>query len=274
MIFPCGKSQHDSILKFIEKLSCEDTNTIFVGLQGVQGSGKSYTSQAVKNALIGKDITCVVISIDDFYYPTDQLGDSFRGHPGTHDIDLLYQTCLALKNGDIPVDIPIYDKTVNKGRGDRVGWRTILYKSRVVIIEGWCVGFTPVSTPPCSLIDVNRAVAQYSTFFKNYLNALIVLVSNAECAFEWRERAECQHRKSKNGGMTLEDTRAFVEHYQPVYRLYLSRLHEIAPLANTLYIKLMCGTSETHPYKCILRTPSTKCYHTPGMTRYSTILQY
>lgn len=58
----------------------------------------------------------------------------------------------ALRQRENDIRIPFYDKSMHDGKGDRVPeseWRTVnesgKAKVEVVIFEGWCVGFRPLS---------------------------------------------------------------------------------------------------------------------------------
>lgn len=103
-----------------------------------------------------------MISIDDFYLTHDDqvsLASEFpsnpilqhRGQPSTHDLPLLVSTFASLKARK-PTKLPVYDKSAFSGQGDRAPestWSTInadgQEKVQVVIFEGWCVGFRPLS---------------------------------------------------------------------------------------------------------------------------------
>jgi len=105
----------------------------------------------------------VVFSIDDLYlshealvslaaaHPQNILWQG-RGQPGTHDIDLGVQTLSALKAGDHRVRLPQFDKSLFAGEGDRLPLdddRVVVVEQPplldIVILEGWCVGFHPIS---------------------------------------------------------------------------------------------------------------------------------
>lgn len=58
----------------------------------------------------------------------------------------------ALKHREDDIRIPFYDKSMHDGKGDRVSeeeWRLVNAKGdekvEVVIFEGWCVGFRPLT---------------------------------------------------------------------------------------------------------------------------------
>ena len=102
------------------------------------------------------------LSIDDLYLPrakqqalTDANPDNpllaQRGQPGTHDLGLGSELFTALKERRRSVKIPKYDKSAYHGKGDRVDeshWDEINRddesKIRIVLFEGWCVGFRPL----------------------------------------------------------------------------------------------------------------------------------
>lgn len=137
---------------------------LFVGLQGPQGSGKSYTSKLLRDHLSSPPLgLCVaVLSIDDLYLPHKALrslaesnpGNRLlhgRGQPGTHDIDFGLRTFAALAECQPDVELPRFDKSLHNGEGDRLpmdGSGVIIRQPPcldVVILEGWLVGFHPVT---------------------------------------------------------------------------------------------------------------------------------
>lgn len=74
-----------------------------------------------------------------------------RGQPSTHDLPLLTSTLEALKKKE-PTKLPGYDKSAFSGAGDRVDgstWEEVNKHGEptieVIILEGWCVGFRPLS---------------------------------------------------------------------------------------------------------------------------------
>lgn len=137
---------------------------LFVGLQGPQGSGKSFLSAKLESRLSSAphSLRVVVLSIDDIYlthdglvslavsHPKNMLWQG-RGQPGTHDVDLGVRTLSALKSGAGRVEIPSFDKGLYDGEGDRLpadGFGKVISQPPIidiVILEGWCVGFNSIS---------------------------------------------------------------------------------------------------------------------------------
>ena len=122
--------------------------------------------------------------------------------------------------------------------------------TKIVILEGWCVGFTPLAS-----IELRRkwdtAVAQqrcggyqgrlgYARFedvefinnaLKSYsqlteqLRALIHIdAEDTGYVYQWRLEQEAALRKSKGNGMTDEQVTHFVDGYYPAYELFTDEL--------------------------------------------------
>ncbi|KAL8858453.1 MAG: hypothetical protein Q9178_004951 [Gyalolechia marmorata] len=136
----------------------------FLGLNGVQGIGKSSLVSSIAHSLeqAPHQIPTVVLSLDDFYltyedqvrlaaeYPDNPLLQH-RGQPSTHDISLALSVHASLRAGQ-ETSIPSYDKSAFSGKGDRKPqqqWAKVnKYGQRpveVVILEGWCLGFRALS---------------------------------------------------------------------------------------------------------------------------------
>lgn len=163
----------DTIVHFLldqYREHAEKSRPLVVGLSGLQGSGKSYVVDKIRNTLTGApyNFNVVTLSIDDIYYNFDTLEKlrkdhpdnillSHRGEPGTHDVDLGGQILQSLLAGKA-TKIPFFDKSLHSGRGDRVpegDWSVIQYENDhsshsgpiadFVLFEGWCVGFRALS---------------------------------------------------------------------------------------------------------------------------------
>ena len=136
---------------------------LMVAVQGPQGSGKTYLTTRLRDSLAAAPhaLSVAVLSIDDLYLPHDGLvalaqanPDNGllrgRGQPGTHDVPLGSAILHKLKHindsGSEEVILPRFDKSLHGGEGDRVPEGTAVQPPLdVVIFEGWCTGFYPVS---------------------------------------------------------------------------------------------------------------------------------
>ncbi|EGR52040.1 uncharacterized protein TRIREDRAFT_56117 [Trichoderma reesei QM6a] len=151
---------------------------LIIGLNGLQGIGKSTLVGPLAETLANQGIPTLVCSIDDFYLTHEEQVQlarenpdnalwQVRGEPGTHDIPLLKSVLTSLLSHK-PTSIPQYDKALFSGQGDRLPphlWKPIntnLSSSpnssssstnsqplQVIILEGWCIGFRPL--PPSLL---------------------------------------------------------------------------------------------------------------------------
>lgn len=116
-----------------------------------------------------------MLSIDDLYLThaglvelaerhPDNVLLSGRGQPGTHDVALGVQLLSKLKEinnagQDDAVQLPFFDKSLFNGEGDRIqdSGNVVLSPLDIVVLEGWCVGFYPLS--PVSLQDEYESFA-------------------------------------------------------------------------------------------------------------------
>lgn len=140
---------------------------LFVAVQGPQGSGKTFLTNRLQEDLSSPphSLSVAILSIDDLYLPHDQLVAvaqsnphnkllQGRGPPGTHDVQLGTQILKQLKHinepqehgGSASVQVPHFDKSLHGGEGDRAEAGTAVRSPLdVVVLEGWCVGFYPVT---------------------------------------------------------------------------------------------------------------------------------
>lgn len=209
---------------------------LLLGIQGVQGSGKTTMAEALCTHL---GLRCVALSLDDFYLPSQDLEALQRAHPeeprlhgrgnpGTHDLEALLGAVDALRRGEEVVRTPRFDKALRRGQGDRAPRERLILGGKwdVVLVEGWCLGFEPLGG------DVVDAHVRAYTALTRRLDGLILLPGTAEDACVWRAQAERAQRG--RDGMTEEEVAHFMQRYLPTYERYLARLHQNPPVRATL----------------------------------------
>lgn len=179
-----------------------------------------------------------------------------RGQPSTHDLSRALSVFSNLHD-EREAKIPSYDKSAYNGQGDRVpevNWEVANQKgqpvTKVVILEGWCVGFRALSSIELErkwasavrqqeqggyhgrlawnrLVDVefvNEALKGYDEL-TDQLDALIHLdAADPQFVYQWREQQEIALRKARGSGMTVEQVKAFVDGYYPAYELFTDGL--------------------------------------------------
>ncbi|KAK5660451.1 hypothetical protein OQA88_12996 [Cercophora sp. LCS_1] len=259
-----------------------------IGLNGVQGVGKTTLVRALAETLQGREgLPTLVVSIDDFYLThADQLALAaahpdnalvqYRGEPGTHDIGLATSFLSAILAGQ-PTHVPQYDKAAFSGLGDRIPesqWPAVNQPGQkpiqVIILEGWCTGFRAL--PPSSvevrwkapartlhqhtldnLLFINERLRAYDAL-TDLFNAFIhVDAEDTEYVYAWRLQQESQLRRERGVGMTDEQVVKFVDAYYPAYELYSDGVREgIFPDRPGRQLRLVVGKDRSVQYKVVI----------------------
>ncbi|KAJ5851879.1 uncharacterized protein N7529_011264 [Penicillium soppii] len=247
------KSQH-CIPYLLERLRIHterhsgNTPPFFIGLNGVQGAGKTVLVSSLNDTLRSEpySLSVVTLSLDDIYlthadqvalaqaHPSNPLLQH-RGQPSTHDLALGEEVFASLAAERLTA-IPQYDKSAFSGQGDRVPkdqWKIVneegQKKVKVVIFEGWCVGFRAWDDLTLR-VKWEAAVRQKESGDYNgrlghvqfedvkavndALRQYDVLTNDAEnpsFVYEWRQEQERTLRATKGTGMTEEQVNQFVD---------------------------------------------------------------
>jgi D-glycerate 3-kinase len=245
---------------------------IILGITGLQGSGKStWASTLVRLLSQDQELYSITVSLDDFYKTHAELlarrdadpGNKLyrtRGQPGTHDEQLAQAFFRRLKSWTETGDeskpkIPYFDKSKFNGEGDRAPeseWPCISRKPDVIVFEGWCLGFQPVSqslleekhalakkgkltvnTPAnhdiAHLVEVNDSLKRYCDTFmgpQHFDFFIHIDTEDLENVYTWRLEQEHKLIAAKGQGMSDERVRAFIDGYMPSYEIYLDQLRE------------------------------------------------
>ena len=120
-----------------------------IGISALPGTGKTTLGKWLESISLKFNFKISVISIDDFYLPSEEMELAIknnpwnvsRGFPGSHSIDLMLDKLLEWKL-DGNLNVPVFDKSLRNGLGDRAYWRK--ESPDVLIIEGWFLGVKPL----------------------------------------------------------------------------------------------------------------------------------
>jgi pantothenate kinase-related protein Tda10 len=156
------------------------------------------------------------------------------------------------------VELPVFDKSLHGGQGGR-STQTVKIEPPidVFILEGWSVGFEPLSDTVLedlyaqalegnrnvrqgtststkymashdlqSLKQVNQFLRDFSTQIWPLFSSIITIrPTNYEYVFEWRLQQELALRQRSEGrGMSDEGVRLFVARYMPGYELWADQI--------------------------------------------------
>ncbi len=121
-----------------------------IGISALPGTGKTTLGKWLEAISLKLNFKIAVISIDDFYLPSDEMKLAIknnpwnvsRGFPGSHSVKLMHEKLSNWKiSGEL--NVPVFDKSLRNGLGDRSHWRSD--KPDLLIIEGWFLGVEPCS---------------------------------------------------------------------------------------------------------------------------------
>jgi D-glycerate 3-kinase len=209
------------------------------GVSAPQGAGKSTLVHHLLPLLADLGLRAVAVSIDDFYLDhaaQERLAAAhpanpylrYRGYPGTHDLPLGAATLEALRglSGAGEVRVPVYDKSMHGGRGDRLpeaAWRSIKGPLDLVLVEGWMLGFRPIETyrpEDASLREINERLAAYEAWFR-LLDCMVILqATDSRHVLRWRVEAEETMRAEGKPGLDRAAIEDYVRRFLPAYDLY------------------------------------------------------
>ncbi|TDZ49607.1 putative kinase mug58 [Colletotrichum trifolii] len=269
------------ILPAVQSHKTKSSGLFILGLSGLQGSGKSTWATALTETLNAKHgVKTRTLSLDDLYHDHDQLvalresnpGNGLlrsRGQPGTHDEVLAKRFFDEVTRGSEssePIPWPAFDKSLFSGEGGRVPlteWDSVPRRPplEVLIFEGWCLGFQPLSPEAVEqkwkrateletskgaqseenqlstttlaghrlehLLLINKNLERYCESFMGpwRFDAFIHLSTDQLVnVYHWRLDQERALREKKGAGMADQEVVRFVQGYMPAYELYLDKL--------------------------------------------------
>ena len=270
-VFGKSKAEKITILKkfyipmsfWIERKYKKKGKTLFLGVSGGQGSGKTTVTGILKIILkkfFKRQIH--VSSIDDFYKTLEERNKmsnkihslfKTRGVPGTHDINLVKKFFNFIKKEKFrKIKLPKFEKA----RDDRLKkkyWHSLKKKPEIVILEGWCVGAKPQSNflirKPINILEkyedrdlmwrkhVNEKLKkEYKNLFAMIDYLIFMKVPNFNMVFKWRLLQENKLRKKsypRTKVMSYNEIKRFIMFYQ---RITLQMIKDLSKSASVVML--------------------------------------
>ena len=270
-VFGKSKAKKITILKkfyipmsfWIERKYKKKGKTLFLGVSGGQGSGKTTVTGILKIILkkfFKRQIH--VSSIDDFYKTLEERNKmsnkihslfKTRGVPGTHDINLVKKFFNFIKKEKFrKIKLPKFEKA----RDDRLKkkyWHSLKKKPEIVILEGWCVGAKPQSNSlirkPINILEkyedrdlmwrkhVNEKLKkEYKNLFAMIDYLIFMKVPNFNMVFKWRLLQENKLRKKsylRTKVMSYNEIKRFIMFYQ---RITLQMIKDLSKSASVVML--------------------------------------
>ena len=152
-----------------------------IGISALPGTGKTTLGKWLEAISLKLNFKIGVISIDDFYLPSDEMKLAIknnpwnvsRGFPGSHSVKLMHEKLSNWKiNGEL--NVPVFDKSLRNGLGDRSHWR--FDRPDLLIIEGWFLGIKPFHGD----INVNYQNTDSIEFNSHELSYRYIIQKNLE----------------------------------------------------------------------------------------------
>ncbi|WP_237742320.1 hypothetical protein [Gayadomonas joobiniege] len=233
--------------------------TLYVAINGCQGSGKSTMAKFVEMILTQiHGLTVANLSIDDFYLTRkerEHLAAHIhpllitRGVPGTHDIPLAINTLKNLASDHKSISLVRFNKAIDD-RAEPEDWQKIDGPADVVILEGWCVGLSAQSESelydPINELEsredancrwrnyVNEQMRDhYSDLFDMFDMLIMLQAPSFDCVFQWRSLQEQKLRQHARFGTHIMDDHElarFIQHYQRLTEHALNTLPQQADI--------------------------------------------
>ena len=266
-----GKSEKEkiNILKniyiptsfWIEKKYVKKGKTLFLGISGGQGSGKTTVANILK--IILKNFfkrEVYVISIDNFYKTLKDRNKMSkkihpllltRGVPGTHELRLVKIFFRKIKKKNfIKFKLPKFNKALDN-RDKKKNWIMIKKKPEIVIFEGWCIGARPQSNylikKPVNILEKNedknftwrkyvngKLKKEYKNFFSIIDDLIFIKIPNFKMVFKWRLLQENKLRKKvyfKKKIMSYHEIKKFIMFYE---RITLQMVKDLSKSASAV----------------------------------------
>lgn len=216
-------------------------------MAGCQASGKATLSRAAVQCF-----GAAHFSIDDVYLTRAERQAlaaevhplfAVRGPPGTHDLELARRTVEALRDAGegARTPIPAFDKLADD-RLPEAAWPVFQGRPSAVIIDGWCVGATPLTpeelAQPVNALEANEdaqgtwrgvwnahLAGDYADFFAGFDAILFLAAPSFAVVLDWR----CEQEAGLLGVAPADlppERRAklerFIAHYQSLTEHMLS----------------------------------------------------
>ncbi len=219
-----------------QKQSSQNERSLF-GISALPGCGKTCLGKWLEASAKILGISLKVLSLDDFYLPSNELDLAMkdnpwevpRGLPGSHSIDLLESSLDNwLSSGS--VNAPQFDKSLRDGSGDRSGW--INTQADILLLEGWFLGCHPldislnqlekefVNHPPLTSNEkeyrsrVQNQLDKYLPIWQRIDRLWHIKLKDFTSSSHWKVEQETQMLRTRGSALKGEQLLSFVRMIQ------------------------------------------------------------
>ena len=147
-----------------------------IGISALPGTGKTTLGKWLEAISLKFNFKIAVISIDDFYLASDDMEVAIknnpwnvsRGFPGSHSVKLMIDKLTNWKI-DGQLTVPVFDKSLRNGLGDRSHWRTD--SPDLLILEGWFLGVKPWNNKTITSSKINSTLSSSELSYRENINS-------------------------------------------------------------------------------------------------------
>lgn len=237
------ESTYDPLTAWILKRGTSSQHPMLLGIGGAQGSGKTTLTILLAATLEARGQRVARFSIDDLYLTRlerQRLAEMIhpllitRGVPGTHDLILGNEVLNSLM-GASPTTrtaIPSFDKATDDRR-PRSDWPIFIGRPDVILLEGWCVGARAQAPAklrrPINRLErdedstgewrrwVNQRLGtDYADLYRLLDSRIFLEVPSWDHVLAWRKQQEDDLLLERGTGMTGDQLRRFIQHYERI----------------------------------------------------------
>lgn len=212
-----------------KRLHQEKQSTVFVGITGVNGVGKTTLTEFVRLMLLRENFNVLAFSMDDLYPTKEQRFKWAKEIDPELKTRLIYDNTVVkevFKNLIVwkgPISIPQFDKGIDDRKNEE-DWLKVNIKPDIVVFEGVFVAAKALKdTKNLSKKDrfINEKVLELEKCYNAVDLKVVMLAKHIEdvVLFRQQQEFELQKKRGKEIGMTPHKIKAFVNYFQ----IYLKR---------------------------------------------------
>ncbi|ORY48190.1 hypothetical protein BCR33DRAFT_782571 [Rhizoclosmatium globosum] len=215
------------IVRCLRERAGASIKPLVVGVSGPQGAGKTtLTTNLINSLRIEHNLRAICFSLDDLYLTFEE------------------QNKLRLKHPNNPYS---HSEAILRNRLKEEQWTKVELPIDVILFEGWCLGFKPVTSISQvetmtkgskfgadfeqftveNMMDVQSELAKLEQIHKLLDVFIHICAEDIGYVYDWRQQQEDSMREKlgdPSAGLDRDQLRDFVSRFMPLYLICLPEL--------------------------------------------------